>query len=331
MFKELPRFIGFPNQVYIEKQFSFDSFEKTFKNNVPFFVSTYQFKDKNTPIIDNMFFDIDSYFSLRIPYRNTRNLKQFAEGHKIPYTIVFSGGKGFHFYMRFKPIVPKSQEEKDKIRDLIYSLQLKIAEVTGIEAYDEPTFGRIRFLCRYPTSKYIRRDEDTGRMESNGFYCRYISATEFDKGLKHITKVAKEPGIIPSTKPVNDISLYDIKDIFKDLKMKHRENGISERMLVQRAGSVVPNIQALGVPCLKEIAKNLHPNHFERIELVSFLKFLGYTDVAINAFIKDLGWKDYKYAVTSYQIRTINARYPKCTFLRKAYGEVCKKCPLLRR
>jgi len=329
MFTELPRFIGFPNQVYVEKQFSFDSFEKTFKGKVPFFVSTYQFKDKSTPIINNLFFDIDSYFSLRIPYRNTKNLKQFAEQHNIPYVCIFSGGKGFHFYMRFKPIIPKTEKEKNDLRDLIYSLQLKIAEVTEVEAFDEPTFGRLRFLCRYPTSKYIRRDEDTGKMESNGFYCRYINPEDFDKGLKHIVKIAKEPGIIPKTiKP--KISLYDIKNIFKDLKIKHRENGVTERLLVQRAGSVVPNIQALGVPCLKEIARNPHPTHFERVELVAFLKFLGYTDIAINAFIKSLNWKDYKYAKTSYQIRTINARYPKCSFLRKSYGNSCKNCSLLK-
>ena len=330
MFTELPRYIGTPNQVFVEKEFSFKSFESTFKDKLPFFVSTYQFKDKNTPIIDNMFFDIDSYFSLRIPYRNTRSLKNFCNDHRIPYVINFSGGKGFHFYMIFKPIIPKDQQEKNQIRDIIYSLQLRIAKETRIEAYDEPTFGRIRFLCRYPTSKYIRHNEETGRLEKNGFYCRNISEKDFDKGLKHIVNIVKEPGNIPKVKPTK-ISLFDIKDLFKDLVIKHRENGITERLLVQRAGSVVPNIKALGVPCLKKIAQSEHPSHFERIELVSFLKFLGYTDIAINAFIRDLNWKDYNYATTSYQVRTINGRYPKCTFLRKAYGNLCKDCSLMRR
>jgi len=330
MFTELPRYIGFPNQVYIEKEFSFKSFEKTFKNKVPFFVSTYQFKDKNTPIIDNMFFDIDSYFSIRIPYRNIKKLKDFCNDYKIPYIINFSGGKGFHFYMRFKPIIPKTEQEKNKIRDIIYSLQLRISKDIGIEAYDEPTYGRMRFLCRYPTSKYIRRDEETGEMMNNGFYCRNLTEKDFDKGLKHIVNIVKEPGDIPKTKPAK-ISLYDIKNIYKDLVMKHRENGISERMLVQRAGSTIPTISALGVPCLKAIANNKHPSHFERIELVSFLKFLGYTDVAINAFLKNLNWRDYKYAITSYQVRTINPRYPKCSFLRKTYGHLCKDCLFMRR
>jgi len=329
MFTELPRYLGFPNQVYVEKPFSFKRFEEIFKNKLPFFVSTYQFKDKNTPIIDNMFFDIDSYFSLRIPYVNTRMLKNFCEEHNLPYVIVFSGGKGFHFYIRFKPIIPKNTEQKNEIRNLIYSLQLRIAKDIGIEAYDEPTFGRIRFLCRYPTSKYIRRDENTGDIYENGYYCRYISPNEFDKGLKHIVKVVKNPGKIPKPKPTN-VSLYGIKEIFKDLVIKHRQDGIAENLLVQRAGSVVPNITAIGVPCLKKIARNKHPTHFERIELVAFLKLLGYTDSAINAFIRDLNWRDYNYATTSYQVRTVNARYPKCSFLRKAYGDLCKDCSLMR-
>ena len=326
MFTEVPRYIGFPAQTFVNTKFAFKSFERTFKDKVPFFVSTFQFKDRNTPIINNLFFDIDSYFSLRIPYRNTRTLRDFCYKHDIPYIINFSGGKGFHLLMRFKPIVADTPEKKEELRNLMFSLQLKIAEETQIEAYDEPTFGRIRFLIRYPTSKYLRRDEETGAVGESGYYCRYLTDEHFDKGLKHIVKIVKEPGIVPKENGSAGISIYDIKDLFKDFKLKERENGVTERLLLQRAGNIIPSIEALGVPCLQKIAKNKHPNHFERIELVSFLKLLGYTDLAINAFVKQLNWKDYKYPVTSYQIRTINPRYPKCSYLKEAYGELCKDC-----
>ena len=89
-----------------------------------------------------------------------------------------------------------------------------------------------------------------------------------------------------------------------------------------------PTLTAVGVPCLKEISKNNHPGHRERIELVSFLKMMGYSDTAITAFIKGLAWKDYKYAVTSYQVSTIQGRHPDCKFLSRSYEELCSKCPL---
>lgn len=330
MFKEVPRYVGFPNQCWVETKFAFDSFEKTFKNKVPFFVSTFRYKDKETPVIDNLLFDIDSYFSLRIPYRNIKLLKDFCYKRDIPYIIDFSGGKGFHFFMLLKPMVAISEKTKDNLRDIMYSTQLRIAKDTGIEAFDEPTFGRLRFLVRYPTSKYIRQNEDTGAYETNELYCRNLTDEEFDAGLKKIIKTVAEPGEVPNA-PKSDITLQSIVDGFKDFKIKHRENSKVEMMKLTRAGSTVPTVAAIGVPCLQELAKHSHPTHYERVELVAFLKFLGYTDLAINAFIRKQNWTRYKSAVTSYQVSTIKPRYPKCEFLKKSYKHLCSKCSLRKR
>ena len=106
MFVETPRYIGTPSQLFIKNDFAFKRFEEMFKDKVPFFVSTFKYIDKNTPVIDNLFFDIDSYFSLRIPYRNTRQLRNYLRRKSIPYIINFSGGKGFHIFALFKPIIP---------------------------------------------------------------------------------------------------------------------------------------------------------------------------------------------------------------------------------
>ena len=327
LFKETPRYMGFPNQLYVSSKFAFDSFEKTFKNKVPFFVSTFQYTKKEFPIVDNLYFDIDSYFSLRFPYRNIKRLRDYLYKRDYPYVINFSGGKGFHLYLLLKPMEPKSDASKEKVRDLMYSVQIRIAKDIGIEAFDEPTFGRIRFLTRYPTSKYIRGNEETGAYEESGFYCRNLTDEEFDGGLKKICKIVTEPGVVPNP-PKSDITLQSIADSFKDFKLLHREDGKIERIKLDRAGSNVPTISAIGVPCLQEIVTHSHPTHYERIELVAFLKFLGYTDLAICAFIKNQNWTRYNYATTSMQVRTINPRHPKCSLLRKTYGNLCKNCTL---
>jgi len=328
MFRQLPRYVGFPNQTYVDHKFSFESFESTFKNKLPFFVTTNQFKDRNTPIVSNLYYDIDSYFSVRIPWRNVHRLKAWNYKHDIPDITDFSGGKGFHHFQIVEPVTPKDEKEKDKLRQLIYSIQMCLSEELGIEAFDEPTYGRLHFLTRYPTSLYIRRDEDTGSYVSNDLYCRNLSDKEFDAGIKKISKIVQEPGVVP--KPIkSDITLEDIADMIKDFKLLTREqknNGIQERIFLQRAGMTVPTVEALGLPCLKKLVTHSHPTHFERIELVSWLKHLGYTDGAIVKFIKDRNWTRYKYSITSNQVRTVKPRRVRCSFLRKSYGEYCKKC-----
>lgn len=329
MFNELPRYIGFPNQLWVESQFSFDSFEKTYKNKVPFFVSPFQYRDKDTPIVDNLFFDIDSYYSLRMPYRNIKVLRDYCRKIGVPYIINFSGQKGFHFFLIVKPMILTSEASKTRIGDLMYSVQLRIAEESGIEDYDEPTFGRTRFLCRYPTSLYWRRNEETGVMETSGFYCRNLSDYEFDVGLKDMVNIVKTPGIVPKT-PKPTKTLQQIADSFPNFKLKHREDGNVENVIIERGGMEPPTIAALGLPCLQEMVKHSHPNHFERIELVSFLKLMGYSDLAINSFIKGRNWTRYNYAKTSYQIRTIRPRMVKCSFMKKSYAEACKRCTYIK-
>ena len=325
MFDTFPRYVGFPNQLYVAKKQSFENFKTMFMGKVPFFVSHYRFKDKDTPIVDRLFFDIDSYYSIRFPYKNTKLLKDWAYHHDIPYRISYSGGKGYHTFLIFKDRIPKDEKEYEYLKDMCYSIQVGITEEIGLEAYDEPTFGRLRFLVRYPTSKYIRKDEDTGAFESNGMYCRNLTDKEFDLGVKRLVDVVKTPGIVP-TKPKATKTIEEVADCLKDFKVKKRRSYKSFNFDLKRGGESTPTINSLGLPCIKEIAKLPHPTHYERIELVAWLKSLGYTDLAINIFIKERNWTRYNYATTSYQIRTVKSRFPKCTYLRKSYNKLCKKC-----
>jgi hypothetical protein len=325
MFNELPRYIGFPNQIFCDSKFSFDSFERTYKNKVPFFVSPFQYKDKDTPIVDNLFFDVDSYYSLRFPYRNIKQLRDFCRRIDVPYILNFSGQKGYHLFLIVKPMMLTSEASRVRIGDLMYSVQLRIAEETGIEAYDEPTFGRTRFLCRYPTSYYWRRNKETGKMEESGFYCRNLSDEEFDLGVEKLVRVVQTPGEVPKT-PKATKSLQEIADLFKNFKLKHREDGNVENVVIERGGMETPTIAALGLPCLQDMVKHSHPSHFERIELVAFLKLMGYSDLAINSFIKSRNWTRYNYPTTSYQIRTVHSRMVKCSFMKKSYPDACKRC-----
>lgn len=300
-----------------------------FNGKAPFFVSTFKFKNPTTPIFDSLFFDIDSYFSVRIPYRNTKILIDFFKKKGIPTIQNYSGGKGFHIFPIFKQQTITTPISYKKMKDLMYSVQKHVAKEIGLEAYDDPTFGRLRFLVRYPTSKYIRPNEQ-GKLEWNGNYCHNLSYDDFMKGIKHIAKMIKEPGIVPC-KPKSTITLKQFSKKLSGFKLEERNNGERNdlsQLLEQRDGNIIPTIESLGLPCIIEIAKHKHPSHFERIEMVAWMKQLGYTDIAINAFIKQLNWTDYNYRTTSYQITKVKSRYPACKFLRRDYKNYCKNCTL---
>jgi len=322
MFKELPRYFGCPNQVYVKKEFSLKSFIRELNGVAPIFVSTYQFKNEYTPIVNSLVFDIDSNFSLRFPYNNTRSLKKFCDKNDISYVINFSGGKGFHMFLMIKDIIPKP-EEKDLLSDKIYSTQVAISKQLNIESVDYPTFGRLHFLIRYPTSKYVRS------REANGLYCRNISPEDFDKGLKHISKIVKSPGEDPK-KPKANHTLDDIISLLPNFKDIERQNG-EDMIQIIRSGMEPPTIEAVALPCLKELSKHSHPRHYERVELGSWLKFLGYTDLAIITFMKNCNWTRFKYEYTRYQVSTLQPRFPDCKKLKEVYGDLCKECILNRR
>jgi len=330
MFNETPRFVGFPNQLWVETKFAFDNFERMFKNKVPYFVSPFRYKRKGVPIVDNLLFDIDSYFSIRMPWRNVKKLSDWCYKRDIPVIQNFSGGKGFHAFILFKPVPLYTPRDKVDVSNLMYSIQMRLSKELGLEAFDSPTYGRIRFLIRYPTSKYIRANEETGKLEENGMYCRYLTNDEFDKGCKHISKLVKEPGIVPQPLK-SDISLLQISHHFKNFKIIPRKADNQIKLKIKRLGNTVPNVPALGLPCLQAIATNTHPTHFERVELVAWLKHLQYTDIAINAFIKNRNWTRYRPGITSYQIRSVKPRPVKCSFLEKSYGHLCKNCSFKRR
>lgn len=267
--------------------------------------------EKNSKVYDISVIDTENFFCGAYPILHSN-----------------SGAKGFHFYLLLKPFVPISIATQNRTRDLMYSVQMRLCKDLGVEAFDEGTFARLRFLMRYPTSRYIRRDEDTAEFVANGFYCRNLSDEEFDAGVKQISKVVREPGVVPKA-PKSDFTLQDICDMFKNFKvLKRQEKGNVEKIYLQRAGMTVPTIPALGIPCLKELCTHSHPNHFERIELVSWLKHLGYTDIVINQFIKNCNWTRFKSSETQRQVNSIHARPVRCSFLRKSYGYLCDKCPL---
>ena len=57
-----------------------------------------------------------------------------------------------------------------------------------------------------------------------------------------------------------------------------------------------------------------HPTHFERLWLVGFLRYVGYTMIEVTDIIHDnCQWSDYNAAITSYQVGTVYHQKPQRT------------------
>jgi len=328
MFMDLPRYLGFPSQIYVTNPIARDNLIKNFDGKRPIFISTYRFPTKDKPIVDCAIFDIDSKLSLRVPYKDTKKLKDFCDSKDIPYIIDFSGSNGFHFFLITKP-----EEGSEKVRDKLYSIQLSLVHNLKIHAIDLPTIGRMRWLIRLPSFHYVRFIKEKGKkmkIINNDLYCRYIPSDDFEKGLDHILELVTTPGVIPKHPPAT-LSMDEIIEKIPKFEMKHRYNGNDNLELMQSASNVlIPTTCAVGLPCLQKIAIQNHPSHYDRIELVAWLKMLKFRDISIISYIKSLKWTRYNYKDTATNVASIKPRYPKCTWLRERYPDLCNNCSLRR-
>jgi len=277
-------------------------------------------------IVDKAVFDLDSKLSLRIPYKDADKLRKFCMEREIPYTIVFSGGKGFHFYIHTKPIYCDDDRVKSRVKSLLYSVQLSLVNHLGLQTIDLPTIGRLRFPIRLPGTVYIN-----GSKRRNGNYCRWITNSEFEKGLDYVLEISKEGGGKVPPKPKTKFTLEDIAELIPKYELKKRYRTteyIDGCDLDIQGGILTPKKEAL-CTCMKVAVDENSPAHHVRVEIVSWLKLIGYRDIAITTFIKEMGWKDFNMEITEANVRTVKGRLPKCTMLREIYGDdLCKKCPV---
>lgn len=291
--------------------------------HTPVFVSTYVFPTDDTMIVDKIVFDLDSKLSLSIPYKDVLKLRKFCKDKKIPYTTVFSGRKGFHFYIHTKPIYCQTLKEREYVKNLLYSIQLSLVNHLGIDSIDLPTIGRLRFLIRLPTSVYVNGKGP------NGNYCRWIKDTQLQKGLKYVFKLAKEgSGEYPPAKD-SKFTLEKLTELIPKYELRRKYSTteyINGGKSIQ--GGKVKSAEGIGCPCLKQAYIESSPAHHVRVEITAWLKLIGYTNQSIIQLYKK-SWKDFDFRKTKANVETIKPRLPKCTMLREIYGDdLCKKCPI---
>jgi len=322
MFASLNCWLGFPNRLYCESEYSLESLVNYYNGKRPCFRTVHRFIDRNTPLMSHFVFDFDSDLGWRIPYKEVKKLYDFCIEKNIDYRIICSGGKGFHFYMMFK-----EEPVTDLSNSKVFSVQHALKKYFNLQSADEPLFGKKGLLIRIPTTKHIALNKQTDTFEDNGNYCRYIPKEEFDKGLEHIEQLVKEPGEMPPSSSTTQ-TLDDIVQLIPEYKYREKTDG-SLNIDLNPGGVLTPTIESVGLPCLKEIAKNPDPCYNDRRELAVWLKLQGYRDIAITAFYRQCFAK-LNVGKTMQILASLKPRFPQCSYLRERYPN-CENCSFKKR
>ena len=322
MFASLNCWLGFPNRLYCESTYSLESLVNYYNGKRPCFRTVHRFVDRNTPLMDRLVFDFDSDLGWRIPYKEVKKLYDFCNEKNIDNRVVCSGGKGFHFYIMFK-----EEPVTDLSNSKVYSVQHSLKKYFNLQSTDEPLFGKKNLLIRIPTTKHISEDKKSGQFVDNGNYCRYLPPADFEKGLEHIEQLIKEPGEMPPSSPTSK-TLDEIVNLIPDYKFRDKRDG-NLNIDLNPGGVLVPTIESIGLPCLKEMVKQLDPIYSDRLELASWLKLQGYRDMAIAAFMRNCKWQNFNVGKTMTILASIKPRFPKCSYLRERYPS-CNGCSFKR-
>jgi len=254
-------------------------------SNKGVYVSLY---DTNVEItIDKFVFDIDCKTNLNKALEDTILLVDRLKKKNIPCSVIFSGSKGFHVYGLLKP----KKLSRDIATYYLAHLQRDLSK--GIETVDGHLIGDLRRMIRVPNTM------------NDNHYCAPLP-TNFQK-------MTPEEILNYSTR-VRTRTLHFTHGILKsipelvDINFSQRISNEAQSIALQDTISSVPDIEILKElirPCVFEAVTKPNPPHIVRLDLVSELMFLGFSEDQVLEIIKDLDWEDFDERATKYQIKKI--------------------------
>jgi len=322
---QLPRFLSFPKQIYVEHELALKNLLEVANGSRPCYITPYVFHTRETCTVDCLITDFDgqSIMTLPKPYADTLKVKHFCEEYGLDYVLDFSGGKGYHILPGVKNEEIKNEETKVIVKSKIANVQLSLQAYLGLQTLDPKVIGDHRRVLRIPTTVYVNK-----MGVRNGLYCRNILPEDFEKGIHHILQLAREPGIVPK-KPKQNMTLEQILECIPEKFRVYRKYNQHEYPKVTGGEVRVPKLEEIHCPCMIKALKQIKPLHDVRLEVTCWLKLCGYKIDTINHFYHRINWRDFDWDKTEANVRSINARPPDCGYMSRLFGdEGCSKCSL---
>lgn len=283
LFSFFPREVGNPYRRIVRTPEEFKKFVELNNGINPVFVSIYGFDMR----IDKIWIEIDAS-SIKKALEMAIRLVKKIQDENIDFIPTFSGMKGFHFYLLFKPWLAPN---KEIMKFIVRRIQELVAD--GVNYVDRHGFGNIRALVRVPNTM------------NKTNYCTYLPYDFVDWSAKRIVEWAKER------------HNFELKDF--DLKLKHDIRDFLNIETFDRFADDIPSFPKINNlpsslrylsnlirPCIiPYLQQEREPNHLMRVNLVSELMWLDFTQEQIHNLIRGLNWLDYEEQITEYQIGNI--------------------------
>jgi len=305
LFSFFPREVGNPYRMVVK---SFDEFSKfiNLNNGInPVYTSIYDLRYR----IDKVWIEMDAP-STKKALDESKKIVKKIEDYEIPFVPVFSGRKGFHFYLLFKPWTASNIPT---LKFAIETIQKLITD--GIKYVDSHGFGNVKALVRVPNT--------LNRVN----YCTYLPYEFVDWTPEKIVKWSKEP----HTLYLNDYGITiknEIRDFLGSEVFEKYDYTHFDFPEIESLPSNLKYLSNLVRPCLIPYFQNeKEPSHIMRVNLVSELMWLDFNEVQVHNIIKSLHWSDYDEDITRYQINNIFKNEIKPISCRNLRNYVrCNKC-----
>jgi len=183
LLKKFPREIAFPKRQYVQTAKEFIKLVNAYNGKKNIYFSLYNCCDKSeynggiasnfeNAIIDKVFFDLDGD-TLEKPFEDLKKLIAYCQKRKYKFCMMFSGKKGFHFYIFCKEV---------KNRNLLKNCQEYLMKILNINV-DRHIIGDTARISRMPNTWHL-----TGER-----YCINLSIDDVKQGIEFIRKKAEQP------------------------------------------------------------------------------------------------------------------------------------------
>lgn len=264
-------------------------------------------------VIDKVVFDIDAK-NIYDSYIEAIELVKYLTKEDLAYVPVFSGQKGFHIYVLFKPWRAPNEETA---RLAILSFQNYIIDTLKLKHVDKQMIGSVRHKIRLP---------NTLRPPLNASYCTYLPRDFIEWDINDIIHWSKSM----HCPEYYYTKLRDVRE-FMDCQRIYEYEAVEIESFAKHSIplNIVKMLSNLIRPCILLQVLDSDPSHFARTAFVSELVWLDYDVDTIVEIIRRLNWSDFNERITRYHVRKIWEKKlfpPSCRKLREQGLCIGSKC-----
>lgn len=294
---------------------------------------------------DTLFFDFDDSRKPENSQLDTIKLIDFLEQFSLPHIVQFSGSKGFHVFLYFKPKLFEYRKEDDTERNMnifIRSIFRWFKTKLSLKTLDD-TVGEPKKLCRLPYTYHVNRKGEVHEEQ-----CVPLSNKQIhDWDIDTIRKYSRNPDfVVPSVNSIN----YDVISFVDKFDVKLNENdGIeldnsqfnlkSHGHIKNKELKIYMDLVSKYKPCIVSNLQTMNPDHFTRVAFALYMKRMGISKHKFTELYEALA-NENKYIdfyvgteIREYQINHIfdnpDYRYePSCDTIKQNHPHLClrEKC-----